>query len=95
MLFEIIRNRFDILGPIEKKSFILYFKNWLNKFILKDDKKKLKEVKAKIMDILKLVSKVDFSEKKFFEDNIIQNMLRLLQYNNETDPDDVSNRFLI
>jgi len=94
-LFNIIKSRYFTLSQQQQMAFIIYFKNWLDKLILKDEKSKVSDVKGKIMEVLIFLTKVDESFKKFFEDNIIQNVLRLLQYNIYSNNEETSTIYLL
>ena len=67
----------------------------MDKLILKEEKSKIPDVKGKIMEILIFLTKIDESLKKYFEDNIIQNVLRLVQYNSVYNNEETSIIYLL
>jgi hypothetical protein len=85
MLFTIIHTQFTSFDDIQQTKFLIYLKNWLNRLILKDERKKVKDIEQKVISIMLLLTsgKIANKNKIYFEDNILLNMFTLFSLNEQ------------
>jgi hypothetical protein len=83
LLFSIISTKFSHFDDSQQTKFIIYLKNWFNKLVLKEGRKKITQLDNKIIQVINLLTSGKILEKNkiFFEDNILINMFTLLEVN--------------